>query len=435
MEETDYEKMRERNDYDKNYYISRDGEKITYDPKTIQPPVVYGESPYAESDLEELEEIDDDGLIIHESHGEYELYGGDAENHSETYVGETHQPVIVDEPSFAAFDVAALNGYGRDLQTTALYQDELAPENGKFHIRYYGVVEHSQFAPPDPDCTDGSSSGLVSLSVRGLGDSHLHTDVHTFNPMSLLAQGSCPRGARVRVDIQDFENVLMDYIYNYPRQLKPDDLGALDQTFVELGQWDGNKKMTLEDFLETISRNFPTDLGDLRATLEAYAKDREWIEAVPTQLGVSLDESDAVCLPYSHLPKPYVQGVFEHNPATRIATLAFRYVDYIIVPPKDERRIFQMSSPQLFRAGTVPAEIAPKQATRLPVYADVTVRKGCSEIQEEDRDVLDLVLRPDGSVFVDGTFWLRHHKVGEPTVEENDRWRIEIDSRGGAILL
>lgn len=412
--------MTDRN-YEKNYYISRDGEKINYDPKTKQPPVVYGEGPFTEADLNELEQIDTDGFIIHESHGEYEPY----------------TPTTVD----SGFDVSAINGYERDVTKDPLYKSDLAPENGKFHIRYYGVVEHSQFAPCDPSRGgDIQHSGLVSLAVRGMGDNHLHTDLHTFHPLSLLAEGNCPPGSKVRVDIQDFENVILDYIYNYPEQLFVEDYDGdpeefTVQTMVELGQWDGNKKMRLVDFFQVLAKRFGTSIGDLYETMAQYDKDHKWIVDAPTQLGMTLDHTDGVCLPYSQLPAPALKGDFEYNPATHIGTLMFNYVDYIIIPPRDEKRIFQMVSPQIMKAGTIPAAVRPKQNTILTSYADVTVRTGSTEVIDEDRDHIDLELRTDGSVWVTGNFWLQHHEVGKPGVKENDRWRIEIASRSGAIFL
>lgn len=440
---SDNEAFTERNDPEglRNYYIDRDGNRIPYDPKTVQPPVVYGDAPYSEADLGELEEIDPDGLIVHESHGEYEPYPGDAVNPSENHQLLEHDPVTVDrrsdDPSLTP-DV--INGYGIDLMSSDLFQDQLQPENGKFHIRYYGVVEHAEFAPRDPDCFDEKHTGLISLAVRGMGDDHLHTDLHTFNPLSLLVPGSCPPGSRVRVDIQDFDNVILDYIYNYPRQLFVEDYDGdpeefIVQSFLEIGQWDGNKKMRLIDFLKVVAKHFGTSLGDLYATLEQYDKDHDWIVKVPTQLGMTLDEGDGVTLPYSHLPKPGVRGSFDYNPATHMGTLSLDYVDYVLIPPRDEPRIFQMRSPQLLRAGTIPEAVRPRQNMRLTAYAECTVRSNSSETVDEDRDAIDLVLRPDGSVWIDGTIWLQHHEVGRPTVKENDRWRVEVSTRSGVMFL
>lgn len=441
--------MTDRNNYEKNYYIDRDGNRIDYDPKTVQPPVVYGEEPFTGADLNELEQIDPDGLIVHETHGQYEPHPGDTDISDYTVAPYNaqlleHTPVTVNHPDFDPplneSTAADINGYGKDLTTASLYQSDLAPENGKFHIRYYGVVEHSQFVPRDPDCGDEKHTGLVSLAVRGLGHSHLHTDLHTFNPLSLLSEGSCPPGSKVRVDIQDFENVILDYIYNYPKQLFVEDYDADTeefkvQTFLELGQWDGNKKMRLIDFFKVVAKEFGTSLGDLYDTLKQYDKDHQWIVDAPTQIGMVLDPSDGVCLPYSHLPKPYVKGNFDYNPATHIGMLGFDYVDYILIPTRDEPRIFQMKSPQLLKAGSIPASVRPKQRMTLTAYADVTVRTGCSEVVDEDRDTIDLEIRTDGSVWVAGTFWLQHHEVGKPGVKENDRWRVEISSKSGAILL
>lgn len=431
--------MTDRNDYEEKWYITRDGEKVDYDPLTKQPPVVYGKDPFTQEDCEELETVDGDGFIIHESHGEYELYPGDEPSPSPVYIDEADKwtPVEVDKPDFdPPLTAENINGY----EPVPPWEDQLAPENGKFHIRYYGVVEHAQFVPNDPQCFGERHSGLVSLAIRGMGDDHLHTDLHTFNPLSLLAEGSCPPGSKVRVDIQDFDNVILDYIYNYPRQLFYEDYADspeefLVQTFLELGQWDGNKKMRLIDMLRVLDDRFGTELGTLTETLKKYVDDHKWIEAVPTQLGMTLDPGDGITLPYSHLPEPFVAGSFDFNPATHIGALSFDYVDYILVPTRDNPRIFQMKSPQLFRAGTIPEAVRPKQNMPLVAYAEATIRSGCSEVVDEDRDAINLMVRPDGSVWVDGTLWFQHHEVGRPGVKENDRWRVEISSRGGVMLL
>ena len=426
-----------RDDYERNWYISRDGERIPYDPKTKQPPSVYGMEPFDSEDLGQYETVDGDGFIIHDTdHGEYEMYPGDEAHPSPIKVGPNWDPVELRHPAAdPILDASNINGYER----FPPYDTDLAPENGKFHIRYYGVVEHSQYAPRDPDCGNECHTGLVSLGIRGMGDDHLHTDVHTFNPLSLLAEGSCPPGSRVRVDIQDFENVILEYIYNYPRQLFYD--SYLDdpeefivQSFLEIGQWDGNKKMRLIDFLRLVDHHFSTSLGGLQATLDQYDEDHQWIVDVPTQIGMTLDPDDGVVLPYSHLPKPFVKGDFEYNPATHLGTLAFDYVDYVLIPKRDDVRIVQLKSPQLFAAGTIPGPIRPKQNMHLTAYAEVTVRSGCSEVVDEDRDAIDLLIRPDGSVWIDGTLWFQHHEVGHPGVKEVDRWRVEISSRSGIIL-
>lgn len=401
--------MTDRNNYEKAYYVDRDGNRVSYDPQTQQPPVVYGEAPFTEADIEPDEELGDEGLIHHYSHGEFE-------------------PVEQTQPT--SLPVAVPN----------VPDQSLSEEEGKFHIRYYGTVEHCMTLPPDPNGGDRDRGGLISMSIRDDLESHLHTDIHTYKPLVLLGEGNVCTGQKVVVDIHDWDSVIADYIYNYPYQLFPaeyegDPNGFARGTFVELGQWDGNKKMRLVDFLSIIAKAYGTDLGDLTETLDAYVRDRAWIDAVPTQIGMSLDPDDAWRLPYSHIPKPALKGSVDYNPATRIAGLSFDFVDYILKPAKTDERIYEMVNPKILKSGTIPSAIRPKQPMRLTSYAHVTVRSGCSVVLDEDTDVVDLLLQTDGSVLVDGTLYFQHHEPLSPGKGLVDRWRVEISADGAPIFL
>ncbi len=401
--------MTDRNDYERNWYIDRDGNRIPYDPETQQPPAVYGEAPFAASDIGADETVGPEGLIHHYSHGEYEPYP-------------LTQPM------------------GAPVAEPNVPDQSLANETGKFHIRYYGTVEHCMTLPPDPDDLENRRGGLISMSIRDDLESHLHTDIHSYKPLVLLGEGNVCTGQKVVVDVHDWDSVIASYIYNYPTQLfqtdwEADPTGFARDTFVEMGQWDGNKKMRLVDFLAVIAKAYGTDLGDLYETLDEYVRDHAWIQAAPTQIGMTLDPDDAWRLPYSHLPKPSLHGEFSYNPATRIAGLSFDYVDYILKPARTDERIYQMPNPKVLRSGTIPAAIRPKQPVRLPAYAHVTVRRGCSVVMDEDTDTVDLLLQTDGSVLVDGTLYFQHHGALSPDRDLNDRWRVEISADGAPLFL
>ncbi len=411
--------MTDVNDWERRYYRDRDNHQINYDPETMQPPVVYGEEPFKDNELLPDNAIYDhgtdperhDGIPTHYSHGLYEPY---------PYTQPSYPPK-------AELNAACVHGEG------------LAPEKGRFHIRYFGTVEHSMSMPHDPTSVTHKKGGLISMSIRDDNDNHLHTDVHTFNPLSLLNELNCPQGTRVRVDIQDWDNVIKDFIYNFPTQLCPwqidwDSEKKQASTYVSLGQYDGNKKMALADFMDLIGSYFRLNDQNLMDLLKQYVKDHNWIVDVPKQVGMDLLPQDGVCLPYCHMPYPAIHGDFTYNPATHLGSLSFNYVCHIIKPNRDDPRVYEMRNPFLFHSGTIPKTICPKDPMRLTCYATVMVRSGCSEIVEQDTDNLDLVIEPDGSVRVDGSLWLQHHEVGKPRVHENDRWRIEIASHGGMIL-
>lgn len=197
------------------------------------------------------------------------------------------------------------------------------PETEKdlLHIVTYGTVEDVAFAEngDDEEDPDSRREGLVSMSIRDEMDDLIHTDFHTLNPLSLLSEQNVRVGDRVRVDIQDYKNVIEWFVYNYPWLLKCADLlkvgpadgpwftgddgltykggdilrdpdrfdprrggslgedwehqvpgSLLDTSYLEIGQKDGNKKITIRQFLELIDHYF--QISDIWKTLRDHEK-------------------------------------------------------------------------------------------------------------------------------------------------------------------
>lgn len=179
-------------------------------------------------------------------------------------------------------------------------------EEDCLHIVSYGTVEDVAIADGD----ESREVGLVSMSIRDEMDDLIHTDFHTLNPLSPLSRDNIKIGQRVRVDIQDYKNVIEWFVYNYPTQLEDSSLliphvsdGAyfrqgdicykgssgsllnepsryiptiadareddwehhstqpsqLDKSYIEIGQMDGNKKILLRDLLQLAQDYFHID--------------------------------------------------------------------------------------------------------------------------------------------------------------------------------
>ncbi len=174
-----------------------------------------------------------------------------------------------------------------------------ASEPGSLHIMTYGTVEDVAFADGEND--PQRRNGLVQMSIRDEMDDLIHTDFHTANPLSLLNEQNVQVGKRVRIDIQDYKNVIEWFVYNYPTLLRQSDLtvkrasdgtwytgGSIskdasytgkttggtgedwehkpsggwrqfDKSFLEVGQMDGNKKITLAEALQIVQDFFHID--------------------------------------------------------------------------------------------------------------------------------------------------------------------------------
>lgn len=209
-----------------------------------------------------------------------------------------------------------------------------SPEPDAFHIMTYGTVEDVAFSEngDDEEDPDSRREGLVSLSLRDNMDDLIHTDFHSLNPLSLLSETNVKVGDQVRIDIQDYKNVIEWFVYNYPMLLKEVDLlnvrtpdgpwfyddmqttlnddppkanpmygknckggsltqepkvftpnlgtgedwehqvvgSQLDKSYLEIGQRDGNKKITLRQFLELLDDYF--QISELWKTVRDHEK-------------------------------------------------------------------------------------------------------------------------------------------------------------------
>lgn len=343
-----------------------------------------------------------------------------------------------------------------------------SPEPNSLHIVTYGTVEDVAFA----DNPESRETGLVSMSVRDEMDDLIHTDFHTLNPLSLLNDVNVQIGDRVRVDIQDYKNVIEWFVYNYPWLLKEVDLlkvrksdgpwftedmptthygtanpyygrpciggsmteepklaqltsdyedwehqdpeSQLDKSYLEIGQRDGNKKITIRQFLQLINDYFHID--DIWKTLRDHEKRLVHLERdlreEDSQRGKRIDfliEGDRyIKFPHSNWrsddPGHGFPSRFTGNVENGQFSLWTSYRDSLhsvgFYPWGDAKERGGRGAHQIFAAGTIPDEFKPTTFHWITNYGYVVQRVGGWEYVLNGHGAVDFGFDPDGSVWV-----------------------------------
>lgn len=353
-----------------------------------------------------------------------------------------------------------------------------APEDHNMHIVTYGTVEDVAFADGD----DERRNGLVSMSIRDEMDDLIHTDFHTLNPLGLLDGKKVEIGDRVRVDIQDYKNVIEWFVYNYPTLLTELDLlqkragdgpwfhedmqtllsgksnpmygkdciggtitdepqvaskksgyedwehenvgSQLDKSYLEIGQRDGNKKITLRQFLNIIRDYFHLD--EMWATLRDHEKrivhlerdNRDEDEERNTRVEKSIGGECYELLNYKSTNSEWTNPMdskygwpsyFIGNVEQKQFSLYINYRTAIhedIQPgaedwfgPGAQEKGGKFANP-LFKANTIPEQFRPNKFQWLQNYGLCMVEIGQWYDLINHSGSVDIGIDPDGSVWV-----------------------------------
>lgn len=333
-----------------------------------------------------------------------------------------------------------------------------ASEPGNMHIMTYGTVEDVAFADGEGD--PQRRNGLVQMSIRDEMDDLIHTDFHTANPLSLLNEQNVQVGKRVRIDIQDYKNVIEWFVYNYPTLLHQSDLTVkrasdgtwykggsvskdasytgkttggtgedwehkpsggwrqFDKSFLEVGQMDGNKKISIAEFLLLIQDYFHIDdvwakLRDHEKRLIDLEKDlRQEDNQRSGYTKVNIDRNFFAVLTGhsnwgSNTDPRHGDAVFIGNAEQEYIELNVTYKDSIhthggAVDPY----ITQVQSKlgrdalRIFSAGAIPQEFRPTKFHWIQNYGLVYVEPGGWQRLINTMNGIDFGFDTDGSVWV-----------------------------------